>query len=342
MNTYEKFLMQNKHEIPENSVLVIVCNSKSKTQFKDDYDNFSINTEFLSDDELAQIIKMAEGTKLPYRIFYDEMEFIQTMINSNIDYSRLIVYNSAQNGTGAGRKSLIPSLCKYFSIRHTGSDAYRLSLCRDKFAIASILLKYGIPIPAFAIYFPDKSIKIDSGKKYIAKPIYESSSIGISKQNVFQGNNIPEKYLLNLYKTMRQPLIIQEFIAGYEIEIPILMGDIDAFAFKPVVLYRDDKNLMMGDEILDYNLIYKDNYKFSLLPEQFDISDIQHTAIEAAQLLNLKGLCRVDFRMKSDKEFFVTDISTNPHFIEHSSVNFAFKKAGLTDIDIFNTILLLS
>ena len=156
-----------------------------------------------------------------------------------------------------------------------------------------------------------------------AKPLYESSSIGISKNNIFNGNNISYAYLNTLIKNLKQPLLIQEFISGYEIEVPILVGKQSLYAFSPVVLHKNNNSLIIGDEILDYNLIFNDDYTFSSLPNNINDKEVKETAIKTAELLGLKGLCRVDF-------------------INHSSVNFAFKKEGKTDSDIFKTILMLS
>lgn len=98
----------------------------------------------------------------------------------------------------------------------------------------------------------------------------------------------------------------------------------------------------MGKAILDYDSIYDDNYYFSSFPKEFDKTTIMEISKKVTHLLGLKGLCRVDFRFVNNNTFYVTDVSTNPHFIKHSSVNYAFKQLGKKDQDIFKTILLLS
>lgn len=74
MTNLDEFLLKNENKIPSNAVLLIVCNTKSKTQTLSNYRNFSINTEFLSDEELIEITNMAEKLDLPFRIFYDEKD----------------------------------------------------------------------------------------------------------------------------------------------------------------------------------------------------------------------------------------------------------------------------
>ena len=343
MNDFEVFLKNNNNEIKENSVLVIVCNAKSKTYTTKNYNGFSINTEFLSDVELTEIVEMAEKQGLPFRIFYDEKDFMENLLDGQISFNNLLVYNSAQNGIGPGRKALIPSICKFFNIRYTGSDPYRVCLCRDKFAVYSILSIAKIKLPKSELFLNNETkLNLQKDLTYIAKPIYESSSLGITSQNVFKGDVIPYGHLIDLSKRMQQPLLIQEFINGYEIEVPVLVGKKSAFAFSPVVLHKDKSSLKMDLKILDYDCIYNDDYYFSCFPDCFDDTDIRLTAKNVAHLLGLSGLCRVDFRYLPNGEFYVTDVSTNPHFINHSSVNFAFKTMGLKNEDIFRTILELS
>lgn len=342
MDKFNEFMKLNANLYDENSILIIICNAKSKTEIKKNYKGFSIDTEFLDDNELNQISDMASKLDIPFRIFYDEKDFMSTIINMDSKYyKRLIVYNSAQNGVGPGRKALIPSFCKYFSIRITGSDTYRVCLCRDKFAVNSILKANGIKVP-YSILFNEKFAQSDIFGKAIAKPLYESASIGISKKNIFDFTNPPLNYLKNLRKDLNQPLLLQEFIDGYEFEIPVLSGEKSTYVFPPVVMHKNESSLIMGDDIMDYTSVYYDDYYFGTLPAQYNEGTVMETANEVVKLLNLKGLCRVDFRMKINGDFYVTDVATNPHFVEHSCVNHAFNKINMTGADILRTILLLS
>ena len=96
---------------------------------------------------------------------------------------------------------------------------------------------------------------------------------------------------------------------------------------------RVRNNAQIGDWVLGFG----SGRKGSKYDEQ-----IKQTAKIIAEKLSLSGLCRVDFRLKDDNSFYVTDVSTNPHFIHHSSVNYAFKRKNLTDAQLFHTILELS
>ncbi|MFQ9065415.1 MAG: ATP-grasp domain-containing protein [Eubacterium sp.] len=339
----ELLLEKYRKQIDE---FIIVCNKKDKTVIKDNYKGSSIETEFLSEDEFNQLFEMAYSLNIPFDVFTSELDFMKTIIDKidEIKNKRIIVYNSAQNGTGAGRKSLIPAFCNLLGLKHTGSDAYRVSLCRDKFAINSILKSNNIKVPnSFLCDVNSVSNLILPQGKYLIKPLYESASIGIKNKNIFTSEHIPINYIKSLCIELNQSMLIQEFINGYEFEIPILRKDEDILIFDPVILSLESNTLYMGDNILDYDKIYNDNYIFSNMPKELLIYEkpLKLTAYNVAKLLELNGLCRVDGRITKDGDYFITDVSTNPHFIKHSSVNYAFHNNNYTDSDIFKAILLL-
>ena len=94
-------------------------------------------------------------------------------------------------------------------------------------------------------------------------------------------------------------------------------------------------------EILNYERIYFDRYGFyNFAAEKYDISkELCLCAAKTAQILGMEGLCRVDFRVRPNGCYYVTDVSTNPHFIAHSSVNSAFQILGLSSEHIAKTLL---
>lgn len=323
---------------------IVVCNKKDTTKIINNYTSSSIETEFLSEDEFEQLYEMAYSQNLPFDMFTSEIEFMTSIIQnySKLKNKHIIVYNSAQNGTGAGRKSLIPAFCNLLQLSYTGSDPYRVSLCRDKFAINCILKANNINVPHSFLCRDVNNIDLPKGK-YLIKPLYESASIGITDKNIFYSNDIPKEYINELIIKLKQPVLIQSFIEGYEFEIPILKRNDDILIFEPVILSLNKKNKYMGENILDYKKIYNDNYIFSKMPNEMHTyhSVLEEAAQNVAQLLELNGLCRVDGRITKEGSFYITDVSTNPHFIHHSSVNFAFHLNNYSDSDVFKSILYL-
>lgn len=320
--------------------LLIVCNSKRNSNLVESRGAFNIDTEYFSDDEFEQIVSMFSAINNSIDFFTYEDDFFSYIIqNAPLN---LLVYNAAQSGIGPGRKSLVPAFCNLHGIPCTGSNAYVVSLCRHKYHVNKILSQAGIPVPKTWIYSngwllgesPDPEIRI------LLKPIYESASIGIDSDSIqIYTANIDRK-IYQRTEQHHQPIIAQEFIPGYEVEVPIICVNNEIFQLPPVGISISGKH-NLGDEILDYELIYHDQYGFyDFAAEQNEISgELCECAEKVSRILGMEGLCRVDFRIKSDGSFFVTDVSTNPHFVLHSSVDFSFKKLGLMPSHIARTIL---
>ena len=50
-----------------------------------------------------------------------------------------------------------------------------------------------------------------------------------------------------------------------------------------------------------------------------------------AKIINIQGMGRIDFRISSDLEYYVTDINSTPHLIEVASPAEALRKIGFKE-----------
>lgn len=326
--------------------LFIVCNTKSATNTKRNYKHFDIATEYLSDIEFEQVISLFDQCRLKdIEIFQNEYSFIDYILKHRpqLDNKKIIVYSSAQSGTGAGRKSLIPAFCQLENLPCTGSNPYVVSLCRQKYHVNKLLEASNIPVPRTFIYnngwlFDSKP---SQRQEILLKPIYESASIGIDANSLKSYTNELDTEIQVRNNEMQQPIIAQEFIEGYEVEFPIYINQNNIFPLLPVGLSLPDNEPRMGKNYLDYERIYFDQYNFYDFRENENYNNEMVDIVKnVALLLGMHGLCRVDFRIMNKYHFYITDVSTNPHFISHSSIHFAFKLLGLPETSIAKSILL--
>ena len=340
MLTIEKFL-QKADSLLIGRKLYVVCNIKNREIVSDNFNKFDIRTEYLSDDELEQINVMLNKCLSVERYFYSEFDFINYVILENPAIESIIVYNSAQSGTGIGRKSLMPAFCASRGIKITGSNTYAASLCRHKYHVMKLLEVHGLSVPKTYLY--DNGWIYDKpalGKKIIIKPIFESSSIGINEDNILTMNDETAEFVKAKQAEMKQPVIAQQFINGYEAEVPCIALKSKIFTLPPVGICLSENELIMGTKILDYEKVYFDKYSFyNLNQANLNTSQISKSAELAVKILGLSGLCRVDFRIDKNGQFYIIDVSTNPHFINHSSTNFSFKLLSLSSDKIMKAIL---
>lgn len=342
IDLYIKLEQAHKGEI----LLILVANVEGKIPEYDDYENTSVLSEYYTIDEFETISKTYK--KLGYEVFcfFSEKEFMHAIINNKIKTTKkILVINSAQSGTYIGRKSLIPSFCDYYKIMHTGSNPYVVSLCRNKYHTNSIINPYvSHKLNTYLYDMQRKWInnnKPKNGEHIIIKLNYESASIGLTKENIIYYNETEsDYYIANLCKKYNQQIIVQQFVSGYEVELPLLLS-IQNTALIPVGISMKE-NPFIGDNILDYTARFQHSYDFYDFKEHNKNLTIQlhQKAIQIANILGLEGFCRIDFRIDSTKQnYYVTDIATNPHITKDSSFAYSFDKLGYTYDDMFSCMI---
>lgn len=344
-NTLEK-IKKNSNDF----AIYIAANIKDSTKNLSDYATNSIITEYFTENELEEIILAFREYGIYVDVSSEETEFISKLNNGDLDKLPMkykAVYTSAQKGTGPGRKSLIPSFCNMLNISIMGSNAYVRSLCRHKYHASSILRLHGLQEMKAWLYNPNSGWLLNSkpplGTKVIIKPVYESASIGVDEKSILNFNKDSENAIKQHSLIFNQPIIIQEFISGYEVEVPVIIDSGIPYTLGAVGISVNE-NTLLGNQILTYDMVYNDYYNFYDFNEIFNdqiINSIRQCAERCAQVLGIEGLGRIDFRVSPDGQFYITDISTNPHIVKHSSCGYLFNKAGFEDSDLPLSMLAL-
>jgi D-alanine-D-alanine ligase len=178
------------------------------------------------------------------------------------------------------------------------------------------------------------------GLKLIAKACYESASIGLSDGAIGTLSSAYEAMLAKQTKRLKQPYIVQEFISGCEAEVPVFDLGNGAFALDPIAVVLDGSPVL-GDRILDYSTVEKDECEFAPC-DHLDgavCERMRSTAEQVFRTLGIGTVGRIDFRIGSSGDFWVTDVATTPHLVRHSSFAFAFHKAGFRHADVLAAVV---
>ncbi len=317
-------------------MVTIVSNLKNKTINSEDFTDFSLETEYFSENELEDIVIALRENNIFVQIFTDEMDFIESHISkkdNNFSRRHKIIYNTAQRGMGAGRKSLIPSFCNLNNIPFVGSNAYVVSLCRHKYHYNLILKQLGLQQLKFWLFQPKigwlNSLEPPVGLKVIMKPVYESASIGIDNNSITYVTEELGEFINETMRSLNQPIIVQEFIEGYEAEVPVIIDSNKIYTFNPVGI-SINKNRLLEDRILTYKDVFNDSYQFYQFNELSNKinEEIIKCAGKCAEILGMEGFARIDFRVTKEGKYYISDVSTSPHIIRHSSYAFSFYNLG--------------
>ncbi len=243
MITYEKLNeMISFIACAKDIVVVLVTNVRTETSNFTDYTPMSVTSEFMSHRQLEYFERALWDLEVETKAYFDELDFIKDVsINgSKVNGRKILVINTAQKGTAIGRKSLIPAFCDQNGIYRAGSNAFVVSLCRSKMHSSWILRSHGIHTPRSWIYDRRSGWLLNSrpekGVKVIVKLNYEASSIGLTVKNVFQYTGQKDAFIHTMSTEYGQAVIVEEFIAGFEVELAIFRQKWDAttLAVEPV------------------------------------------------------------------------------------------------------------
>lgn len=323
-------LIEKSKEALSDTTIILLTNVKDITSNRYDYSDSSIITEFLSLEECNELLTSLQNFGFYTLLYFNSEDFIKDYFNGKFNSSKIIIFESTQKGTGKARDSYIPAFCDLEGLLHTGPNAYVNSICTNKYHWTKLLESHNIPVPNSWQYnigeWLNNQIPI-LNKTLIAKPCYECASIGIHKQSVAKYTHEYENYLRRLSMIYHQPFIVQEFIFGYEVEVPVIIYRRTPYILPPVAICKKN-NPLMGNKFLDFDDIYDDNYQFCLLntiSKSIDLH-IKSETLKIIKILELECYTRVDFRVDPYGKCYVTDINSYPHIVRHSSFAYAFEQ----------------
>lgn len=324
--------------------VIIVANVKPKNHLEE-YEPHSLKTEFFAENEYEEIITAFRDNGFYVEFHQNENVFFQWYLSGGVQrlsQKHFCVYTAASGGKGPGRKALIPAFCNLNGLPITSSNAYVVSLCRHKYHFSQLLHQHGLPVPSTWLFSKHYGWLINRkppiGTVLLAKPSYESASIGIDYNSRFQYSD--DGILITLSERFDQPITVQQFVKGYEVEVPLVVHKGKVLAPQPIGLTLNGEKLL-GDKFLTYDIVYNDGYQFYEFNELGDQVNqkLLTTAIDVATTIGIEGFGRVDFRVTEKGEHFIMDVSTYPHIIRHSSFWHLFKQNGFDYQDIFGLLI---
>ncbi len=266
-------------------------------------------------------------------IYFNEIDFINDYFEHPDRYRNSLVFTLARNGLGDNKKTLIPSFCEMLGLRYTTSPSLSCAMARNKYYFSTLLNSHNVPVPQSWLHTDNGKWLNGSpayGKRVICKPSSESASQGIDASMVTQYSSETKRILTN------KNYIVQEYIEGYECEVPIFKVADAVYVFPPV-------GINLGDnKILDAYASEHNQYSFYKLDAHFPpevISNIQAIAEKAFRLLQMDIYGRIDFRITPDGRPYIFDVSTTPYTTKHSSFAYAFQQLGFEYSDIYRAII---
>ena len=252
-------------------------------------------------------------------------------LSININQFKPSVIFNALHGQ-FGEDGYIQTILEQYRIPYTHSGVIASSIAMDKEISKKIFIKKKINTPKFIKYSFNKKnselIKIiDKKLKFpvVVKPINEGSSVNVyicAKKNIIK--------ILKLVKNYKQ-VIIEEFIAGREIQVAILgTKKLGAIELKP------------KRKFYDYQAKYNTNAKTQhVIPVELSknkLDEVMDMALKAHKVIGCSGVTRSDFKFYNNK-FYLLEINTQPGMTKLSLVPEIAAYKGMSFIKLIEWIL---
>ena len=321
--------------------VAFITSIQNETPTINDFSMQSVCTSYLSREDCNELLSAFRENKIYTELYIDCEEFFKAFYSEKFNCN--IVFETSPQGIAKGKDALIPSFCDSVGFPHIGPDAASALRCGNKYQWYCTLKNNSIPVPNTYLFTNHWINTPPEVGTFILKLNEECASIGLTQNSVF-ANNLKHMTTKaeDLSKVFNEPLIAQQFISGYEVEVPVLSNKNTTIILPPIGLKYGNKRLL-NDMYFNYDLIYDNGYGVYIFEEENVTLSEQLCEIteKVVDILNLNGFFRIDYRVTADGKPYVIDINNDPTLnIEGAfqrSVNYlGFKKKELISIILGN------
>ncbi len=247
----------------------------------------------------------------------DGREFLSKMLADPPDF----VFNFAEGqGTHRDREARVPAVCEMLGVPYSGSDPLTLAVALDK-GVAKALVA-SCPeflTPAGLIALPGTSrealIRDIRGRLYacvgeefplILKPSYEGSSKGVRGDCLVDSPEEAAVLFARLARDYRQPILIEQFVAGDEVTVGVIGTGPSAEAIGVMrVVPRAATDRFVYSLEVKRDWARRVTYQAPAPYDQSTLDGLCHAAISSYGALGCRDVARIDFRVWEGAYFFI-------------------------------------
>ncbi|MBF0319459.1 MAG: hypothetical protein HQL01_06630 [Nitrospirae bacterium] len=303
-----------------------------------------------SEDLLGQaslVTGALQALNFSHKIFTpgDSLTELYEFLGQMSEYSPTLVFNLVESHPRGQR--LFPAfsgLLELAGFPYTGCPYDTLLTTTNKITAKSIMRACSIPTPGWHVF--DGAVPpLRPHCHYIVKPSCEDASVGIDDTSIFTDRESLLKSLPEAYATHKQPLLIEEFITGRELNVSMLdhgNGKIEALPAAEIVFqdWPEDK-----PKIVNYAAKWLPRaFEYNNTPRQFnppgiDTEYVKRIALSCWRAFGLRGYGRVDFRVDESARAYAIEVNANPCISHDSGYMAAAREAGYTETAVVNSII---
>jgi D-alanine-D-alanine ligase len=217
---------------------------------------------------------------------------------------------------------------------YTGSTPWTLRMTQDKRSVRSLLRDAGVPIP-LGMEARHSGRLPWTTYPAIVKPVDQHGSYGIDEQAVVENDRQLRQRVEYVLDTFQCPALVEEFIAGRELQVTVLGNELAAPLPAVEVVFWDQTQ--PGRQIYSYDMKFSPDVWAShgvrfICPPMMTVEArqrLQAACLQAYRAVRGRDYARFDVRLRGDQPY-VVDVNPNPDINSESMVTMSAQSAGLT------------
>lgn len=261
-------------------------------------------------------------------------------------FSPDLIFNTAEGIRGQVREGFFPSIFEELEIPFTGSDAYTCNLTMDKDLTRYKVASSGIPVAKGFLCRNSRDIKKIKNLNFpvFIKPNFEGSSKGVGDDSMISDPLVLEVKLKEKLKRFPEGILVEEYIPGKDVTVGYLEGIAVARDRVLVPCDYEFKSVNTPQNIYNYDL--KNTASDSVYVNcpanlsQKVLNQLHNYAQTVFELLNIRDLGRIDFRVTPEGKIFFLEINALPSLAEGVGMYLAAAQRGLkSEREVLDVIL---
>ncbi len=260
-----------------------------------------------------------------------------------IEKENLFVVTTYYGVAEADSKSIIPAMCKANGVKYLGADAYTQMICNDKYLSKEYIKKFNLKaIPGVIIYSPTNEIELLEIKKLsyplIVKPNYGGGSNGITSDSITYNYNQTINLVNQLYHYQQMPIIVEEYISGFEVSF-IIVGN-----SSEIILSGESELCIDNKKYFDKEIFGLESKKIA--PTRKDYCESNHIPDEIQQkmfqLFKSFDKCefmRIDCRITKEGDVYILELSPDCYIGSKGAFQETLRRQGYDFENMLNLLI---
>jgi D-alanine-D-alanine ligase len=276
-----------------------------------------------------EVEKLGDGRELLARLLADPPGF---------------VFNFAEGqGIGRSREARVPAVLEMLAIPYTGSDPLTCAVTLDKDCAKRLVASAGVPVPRGVVLGPGDDVMaacrsiVFPGFPALLKPAWEGSSKGIRSKCLVEGPGELAGVVEELRRDHRQPILVEEFIAGEELTVGLVGNEPHVIGVMRVVPRQAGPFIYSLEVKRDWEARVR--YECPARLPEAQLAAVREAAVRAFRVLGCRDVARVDFRLRDGVPCFL-EVNPLPGLNpESSDLVILAEKSGWTYARLIEAIL---